>query len=347
MRSASSSEMRAGVVGTGLIGTSIALGLTDLGWDVVGWDPDPSASHGAADRGALGLIAESVEDAVEEAHLVVLAGPPAAIIDHLTRLRTDALVTDVAGVKRPVVAAGAHLRRFVGGHPMAGREHTGPNAASAGLFRGSAWVLCNDGAEAEDIEELSRLVSSLGARSVVMSAERHDRAVAVISHLPQLLAAALIESLEGEPEAADLASGSFRDLTRVALSEPGWSSEVLLENRTEVDTALAEMVRTLGGWSADLSGGDAASLLQRLEHARDGRRRLAPPVVLVEVPLRDEPGELAAVGRAMATSRVDVRDLQLRHSPHGGGGVLAVSVRPGEAGALRRALIDEGFPVVD
>ena len=168
---------------------------------------------------------------------------------------------------------------------------------------------------AADIAELSDLVSSLGARPVVMSAERHDRAVAVISHLPQLLAAALIESLEGEPEAMDLASGSFRDLTRVALSEPGWSSEVLLENRTEVERALGELVTSLGGWSLDLSGEEPEAVLQRLERARDGRRRLAPPVVLVEVLLRDEPGELAAVGRALATSRVDVRDLQLRHTP--------------------------------
>ncbi len=339
--------MKAGVVGTGLIGTSIALGLTDLGWEVVGWDPDPAALEGAAKRGAVAQSAASAEEAIEEVDLIVLAGPPAAIVDHLGRLQTSALVTDVAGVKRPVVDAGAHLDRFVGGHPMAGREHTGPDAASAGLFRGSAWVLCDDGARAVDIEEISDVVSSLGARPVVMSAEGHDRAVAVISHLPQLLAAALIESLEGEPEAADLASGSFRDLTRVALSEPGWSSEVLLENRTEVESALGEMVRSLDGWSADLSGGDAGSVLRRLERARDGRRRLAPAVVLVEVALRDEPGEVAAVGRALATSRVDVRDLQLRHSPHGGGGVLAVSVRPGEGGALRKALLDEGFSVVD
>jgi prephenate dehydrogenase len=339
--------VRAAVIGTGLIGTSTALGLSDLGWEVVGWDPDHIALEEALEMGAVRVVASSAEQASDRADLVVLAGPPAAIVDHLALLRTDALVTDVAGVKRPVVAAGAHLDRFVGGHPMAGREHAGPGAASAGLFRGSAWVLCDDGAHPADIAELSDLVSSLGARPVVMSAERHDRAVAVISHLPQLLAAALIESLEGEPEAMDLASGSFRDLTRVALSEPGWSSEVLLENRTEVERALGELVTSLGGWSLDLSAEEPAAVFQRLERARDGRRRLAPPIVLVEVLLRDEPGELAAVGRALATSRVDVRDLQLRHAPHGGGGVLAVSVRPGEAGALRRALFDEGFSLVE
>jgi prephenate dehydrogenase len=339
--------VRAAVIGTGLIGTSAALGLTDLGWEVVGWDPDPSAMRGAVDKGAVVGMASSAEQAVERADLVVLAGPPAAIVDHLTRLRTDGLVTDVAGVKRPVVAAAAHLDRFVGGHPMAGREHAGPEAASAGLFRGSAWVLCDDGASPSDIAELSDLVSSLGACPGVMSAERHDRAVAMISHLPQLLAAALIDSLDGEPQAMDLASGSFRDLTRVALSEPGWSSEVLLENRAEVEKAIGELVGSLGGWSRDLSGAEAGAVLRRLERARDGRRRLAPPVVMVEVALRDEPGEIAAVGRALASSRVDVRDLQLRHAPHGGGGVLAVSVRPGEAGALRRALLDEGFSVVD
>ncbi len=121
--------MKAGVVGTGLIGTSIALGLTDLGWGVVGWDPDPVALEGAAGRGAIAQSAASAEDAIEEVDLVVLAGPPAAIVDHLGRLHTSALVTDVAGVKRPVVAAGAHLDRFVGGPRHRAEPHSAASAA--------------------------------------------------------------------------------------------------------------------------------------------------------------------------------------------------------------------------
>lgn len=135
--------MKAAVVGTGLIGASIGAGLRESGWTVAGWDPSPSALAGAMAMGALDL--EASEDDIQAAELVVLAGPVRAIIDRLGDLRTEALVTDVAGVKGPVVEAGAHLSHFVGGHPMAGRESSGPGAASPAMFRGASWILATDG----------------------------------------------------------------------------------------------------------------------------------------------------------------------------------------------------------
>ena len=176
-----------------------------------------------------------------------------------------------------------------------------------------------------------------------MTAQEHDAAVAAISHLPQVLATALVQVAGDDPHALDLAAGSFRDLTRVALSEPSWWAELLAANQSQVSDALASLKETLDGWSVALSEGNVDRLSRQLELARDVRRAMAPPVVAVEVVLQDRPGELGAVGRALAATAVDVRDLQLRHGPHGGGGVLTLSVRPGEAEALKAALAGEGF----
>ncbi len=334
---------RAAILGTGLIGASIGLGLTDRGWSVTGWDPDGEALAAAQSRGAVAATCTGIGEAVAGAELVVLAGPPRAVIDTLGDLRTGALVTDVAGIKEQVVAAARHLPHFVGGHPMAGREHAGAAAASEALFRGAAWILVEDGTEPADLARVSEIVTGLGARPVVMKAAEHDEAVAVISHLPQLLSAVLMAQAAADPQALELASGSFRDLTRVALSEPDWWAELLLANSPHVRNALRGLTELAGRWDRALDLGDSAYVTAALESARRDRRHLSPPVVAVGVVLEDRPGEIAAVGRALARSRVDVRDLQLRHGPHGGGGILTISVRPGESEGLRHALTGEGF----
>ena len=333
--------MRVAVLGVGLIGGSVAAGLGELGHVVVGWDPNPDVGGIALDRGLVTEIADSLPDAVDGADLVVLAGPPDAVVETVGSLSVDALVIDVAGVKRPVLAAAP--ARFVGTHPMAGREHGGPQHASAGLFRGANWVVVTDGADPADVDLVVGFVEALGANPVLLSAERHDMAVAAISHLPQVVAGALVEHATAESDRLDLAAGSFRDLTRVALSDPGTWIQVLTANAGEVVPQLHELAARLRGVADMIEAGDVASLEGFLAAARAHRQALAPPVVPVGVILEDRPGELGRVGAALAESRVDVRDLQLRHGRHGGGGVLTLSVRPGESEALASALAAQGF----
>ncbi len=227
---------RAAIIGTGLIGASIGLALGDQGWEVKGWDPTPEALALATERGAV-QVSGSPHDALIGADLVFLAGPLSANLSTLAGLSTTALVTDVTGVKQPLLPAVPAGVRFVGGHPMAGREHAGPAAASGALFRGAAWILCDDGAAAEDVELLKVVVGSIGANPVVMPADHHDRVVAAISHLPQLLAVALVDLVSHNPDTAELVSGSFRDLTRVALTESDWWPEVLAANSDSVSVA--------------------------------------------------------------------------------------------------------------
>ena len=335
----------AAILGTGLIGTSIGLSLRAAGWAVAGWDPDQTAVAAALAVKGIDTVAADRDETIERADLVILAGPPTAVVADLAGLATNALVTDVVGVKTPVVRAAGHLAHFVGGHPMAGREHAGPRAASPALFRGAAWILCTDGADDADLTKMIGIVKSLGATPVIMTAAEHDAAVAAVSHLPQVLASALVQLASNDPHALDLAAGSFRDLTRVALSEPAWWAELLVANRRQVQEVLGSLAETLTAWSGSLEEGAVDRLASQLQETRGIRRAMAPPVVALGVMLEDRPGELGAVGRALAVSGVDVRDLQLRHGPHGGGGVLTLSVRPGEAETLRAALIAEGFEV--
>ena len=336
---------KAAVLGTGLIGASIGIGLRRLGWAVVGWDPDRAALMTAAKVGAIDQMADEAAEA-EGADLLVLAGPPAAIEGMLAELETDALVTDVAGVKTPMVAAGSNLRRYVGGHPLAGRETSGPGGASGSLFQGATWVLTTDNTDPVSLAEMSDLVTRLGAIPLHLSAAQHDEAVAAISHLPQVLASALVNRVARDPGALDLAAGGFRDLTRIALSSPSWWPDVLVENRAP----LAAMLRELGGdlmaWADLVEEQNREQIGAALLSARAARSSLTAPVSAIGVVLEDRPGEIARVGHALEISGVDLRDLQLRHATHGGGGVLTLSVRAAEADLLATTLRAEGFDLI-
>jgi prephenate dehydrogenase len=334
------------VLGTGLIGASIGMGLRSADDHVIGWDPDAANLDRARDRGAIDAAAPSAAAAIADVDVVVLAAPAGAVTDLVAELDTGALVTDVAGVKAPIVAAAGGLARFVGGHPMAGREQGGADAASAALFRGAVWVFTTDGASVDDLEEAARLATDLGARPVTMTAAEHDRAVAVISHLPQVLAAALLEEAARTPHAMDLAAGSFRDLTRVAASDPATWVDVLSANAEWLDAAAAGVAARATEVAAAAAESDRDQIARTLQRARNARQALAAPVVPVAVALEDRPGELARVGEALSSSGADIRDLQLRHGIHGGGGVLTLSVHPGEVEALAEALATAGLVVL-
>jgi prephenate dehydrogenase len=331
------------VVGTGLIGASVGLALRATGWTVTGWDPSPEALSAAVEIGALDHTVETLD--VDAADLVVLAGPHDAMVATLRDTRPQGLVIDVAGVKHEMVMAGARLARFVGTHPMAGREQSGPGAASAALFKGASWIVTTDGAAEADLVEAEEVIASFGAIPRRMTASEHDAAIALVSAVPHVISASLLHLVMEDPSAMSLAAGSFRDITRVSLSDPHLWADLFVANQAEVTITLSHLVQELQDWSALITSGDQASLVNRLQMSREARQSLAPPVTVVLVMMEDKPGELAGVGRALNACQVDIRDLQLRHGEHGGGGVLRLSVRPGEAEALREALKAEDFTV--
>jgi prephenate dehydrogenase len=337
------SDRDAIVLGTGLLGASLGLALRSRGWQVAGWDPDGSALEQAMQRGAFSQAKD--EPDIADASLVFLASPPDAVTATVREMRTTALVSDVASVKTPIISAAGHLPHFVGGHPMAGGETSGATLASSSLFYGATWVLTSDGADPEDIATMESVVSSFGANPVVMTAEDHDAAVARVSHLPHVLAAALMGLIRTNDSTMSLAGGGFRDLTRIAAADSGWWTEVLASNAQHIAASIDDLEAALESWKRSMLEGRVEDLSTALDAARQARLDLGEHHTQVRVVLLDRPGEIARVGHALETSRVDVRDFQLRHGEHGGGGILTISVTGEGKDELTEALATEGFDV--
>jgi len=233
------------VVGLGQLGGSLAAALAAAGRPVSGWDVDPAARDAAEGSG--------VRISQELTGVVVLAVPLPAMGSALDGLRIDpgATVTDLGSVKVPVLAelGAAHGERFVGGHPMCGTERSGHTAVDAGLFTGARWALCLE--PETDLRRWLRVAEialAVGAEVVPVTAAEHDDAVAAISAVPHLLAAALAAAAGAAgPLALSLAAGSFRDGTRVIGSDPAFVTALVETNagpaRTALDRVLAQLAR--------------------------------------------------------------------------------------------------------
>jgi prephenate dehydrogenase len=270
------------VVGLGQLGGSLAAALAEQGRDVAGWDVDPAARDAAAGRG--------VRITRELSGVVVLAVPLPAMATALEGLTVDpdATVTDLGSVKGPVldILGATFGTRFVGGHPMCGTERSGHTATDPTLFTGARWAVCLE----QDTElprwlRVAELALAVGAEVVPVTAAEHDDAVAAISHVPHLLAAALAAAAaEAGPLATALAAGSFRDGTRVAGSDPGFVTAMVEGNAGPTAAALARVQQQLARpWPDLVHAGHAAAT------RRPGRRE-------VRVPL--DRSALLAVGRA-------------------------------------------------
>jgi prephenate dehydrogenase len=348
------------VIGTGLIGTSIALALR--AHDATVWlaDADPAAARLAADLGAGEPLPETL---TEPADIAVIAVPPAAVAATLAQAQTRNLAhsyTDVASVKQlPVTQArnqGCDLTRYVPGHPLAGREKHGPAAARADLFLGRAWALCPlpETSEAA-IQAVTELVRTCGAVPVRTDPAEHDGWVALISHAPHLVAAAMAARLEEAPgEALDLAGQGLRDVTRIAAGDTALWTQILSGNAAPVAEVLAAVAADLAEAARvlaedDDSGKAVAALLDRGQAgvARiPGKHGGAPrEFAVVQVVIPDQPGELARLFQATGAAGVNIEDVRIEHSPGLPVGVAELSVRPAEAGVLLDALEAGGWPV--
>jgi prephenate dehydrogenase len=270
------------VVGLGQLGGSLAAALVGAAREVTGWDVDPAARDAAAARG--------VTITRDLAGVVVLAVPLPALTSALDGLSIDpdATVTDLGSVKRPVVASleAAFGGRFVGGHPMCGTERSGYTATDPGLFTGARWALCLEwGTELPRWLRVAEMALAVGAEVVPVTAAEHDDAVAAISHVPHLLAAALAAAAEDAgPLALSLGAGSFRDGTRVIGSDPRFVTAMVEGNAVPTAEALARVQAELDRPWPDLVAAGHAVVTRRLE------------LRAVRVPL--ERSALLAVGRA-------------------------------------------------
>jgi prephenate dehydrogenase len=308
--------VRAAVIGLGLIGGSLLRALAAAGYAVLGYDADPATramartSAAKAPVGSRWQVAGTVRDAVAGADLVALAVPLPAVgtvLDELANVGYAGLITDVTSVKEPVQdlvdqRAGrfGQLAGFVGGHPMAGRETSGFAAADPALFQRCAWVLCLEPGRTDlaDWLTLAHLITCLGARVVPTTAAEHDRAVAAVSHVPHLLASALMAAAATDPLALALGAGSFRDGTRVSASPPALTGAMCGGNAAAVAAALDAVLALLGTARASLDSADPIGALAEWLGPAAQARAAWPPRPSEPAVLPANPEVLLRLGRA-------------------------------------------------
>lgn len=350
------------VIGTGLLGTSIGLGLRRLGVEVTLADPSPSAQAMARDVGAGRPVAPGDRPA-----LVVVAAPPdvtADVVEAQLAAHPGAVVTDVASVKGHVLsvleARGVDLARYVGSHPMAGRERSGPVAARSDLFVGRTWVVCpHPGADESALATVRDLAIDLGATPVEMPAEDQDRAVALVSHVPQVAASLVAARLaEGSDRSLALAGQGLRDVTRIAASQPGMWVQILAGNAPAVLDVLRPLAADLDAVIAALAAltedaeapGTRLTLAQAIASGNEGHARIpgkhgAAPTQygLVTVLVDDKPGELARLINEVGQSGINLEDLRLEHSPGAPVGLAELAVLPSRTADLEHELLERGW----
>ncbi|MFG3409522.1 prephenate dehydrogenase [Streptomyces sp. NPDC048142] len=354
------------VIGTGLVGTSAALALAGRGIHVHLVDHDPDSARTAA---ALGAGTE--EPPRDRVDLAIVAVPPAHTAAVLAGAMRDGVARgylDVASVKggprRELEALGLDLTPYIGTHPMAGKERSGPLAATADLFEGRPWVLTpTRDTDTEVLNLALELVALCRAVPVVMDADAHDRAVALVSHTPQLISSMVAARLEEADETAvRLCGQGIRDVTRIAASDPRMWVEILSANPGPVADVLAGVAADLAETVTALRGLHSADEEKRragtsaiedvLRRGNAGRVRVpgkhgtAPAAYeTVAVLIGDKPGELAAIFADAGRAGVNIEDVRIEHATGQQAGLVQIMVEPSAAPVLGAALQERGWSI--
>ena len=349
MSSAQLTKVR--IVGSGLIGTSIGLGLVQRGVSVEMVDSDPKSQALANDL--VGRVEVTAPD------LVVLAMPSSQlseVINDEFALNPHSTFIDVGSVKGEVEfqvkTIPALSRRFLPTHPMAGREIGGTGSARADLFQGRSWILTpSQELEADAKAVVLELISLLGATPIELSAVDHDRAVAKISHLPQIAASLIAKQLTGTPaEWMELAGQGLRDTTRIAASDESLWKEIIFSNRAELEQLLINLQNDVGAMVAALD--DPEKIAALIAAGRVGRALIpgkhggkAREYSYLPIVIDDKPGQLGAIFNECAAMDVNVEDLNIEHSPGQLSALITLALSHSDAEKLSSHLSSIGWNV--
>ncbi len=346
------------VVGAGLLGTSIGLALRRRGVEVLLRDVNPQNVTIASSVGA-GVDADTVADSAD-VELVVVAVPPDHLAEEIVAALEagSAVVTDVGSVKgaplRSVASrVGAdQLARYVGSHPMAGSERSGPFAASSALFDGRPWAVTpHPGAGPEAVQVVTTLALTCGATPVTLTPEEHDEAVARTSHLPHLLAALVAGRLTDAPRAHLALSGQgVRDVTRIAAGDPGLWQQIIAGNAHAVGDLLTDVRQDLDALIEAVRCGSRDQVASLLERGVAGTASIpgkhggpVQPTAAVYVTVPDHPGELARLLADAGDIGVNVEDLRIDHDPGRPVGLVELTVSADRADFLKESLENRGW----
>ncbi len=322
--------MKIAVLGVGLIGGSIGLAARRrLGAEVVGFDREPERLARAVELGALDRATASVAEAVQGAEVIFCAAPVGAlrglVAEALAAADRDAVVTDVGSTKRVLTDALAgepNVARFIGGHPLAGAETAGVENARAEMLEGARWYLTPTPASSGvAYDMLQRVVAELGARPQAIAPEVHDRVMAVVSHLPHVLANVLVReaaaTLSEESERLPEVGTSFRDTTRVAGANPAVWRDIFDSNREAVASEIEATVERLREAAELIRSGDTDAVAEWHRAAGDDRRRLLESELScgdlreLRVGVENRPGTVAEIALALGHAQVNIEDMAL------------------------------------
>lgn len=350
------SPLCVGIVGLGLIGGSLAKALHNrAGVKIIGFDQDEATITAALAEGVLaeGVLADGTSDPAwslfQACDFVFLCTPPATIPALTAQIRpfTQAILTDVASVKKPVLDQVADPR-FIGGHPMAGSEKHGYSNASEILFENAVYVLClpeHSTVQATEFRQLENLIRAIGATPLTLDAQVHDHAVAAVSHLPHVAAAALslLAARQADNTVNRLAAGGFRDITRIASSDASLWAGISLESRTELLPLIDQYIAILEEFRAELDSQAAEAMRQfffQASHFRgslplDGRGALLAQSVL-NVYIPDVPGIIGQITTLLGQHAINITNLRIREFRTYEGGSLQLLL-PDSAQAAQAA----------
>lgn len=340
------------IVGTGLIGTSIGLALAKRGISV---DVDDANEKNA--KLARDLIGTNASHAIPE--LVIVATPPQSVFAQLKEefeANPQATFIDVSSVKteliRNVEGLSELAERFVGTHPMAGREIGGAQSAQGDLFEGRAWIITKSSVSDYDAVVMVReFITLLGATPYEMDAYSHDALMARISHLPQVMSTALAGAVAGSAD-LELAGQGLRDMTRLAASDAALWSEILFANKNEVQKILSTLKERLSQIDSAIQSHDRESLEKFFSKGREGRAQLsgkhgAKPrnYALLRIVIEDKPGQLSRLFIDCAEVNANIEDLAIEHSPGQFTGLITLAFSSEDADRVAKHLMAKSWKV--
>ena len=359
------------IVGLGLVGASFAAAVRAAYPDtrVLAVDIDERTLAEAVERGWATDGALPDDPAFERfvgdgCDLVVLATPVGAAeryFEDLARWDYRGIVTDTASTKARITALAErvlpHPENFVPGHPMAGSEVNGIEGARPDLFKGAHWILCPDAdTPAEHFPRLHELVTSIGARVIALPREDHDKAVAVVSHVPHIMASSLVQlaSRHADDQQAlmRLAAGGFKDSTRIAAGSPELWCGIAFDNKDALSDGLDEIQGIIGAFADALASDDRAALTALLADAAAARRALPAAwvpsterLLEVRIPMEDRPGVVAEVTTVTSSVGCNIQSIEIDHVTEDSAVLSLVLTDEGDIGQLSAQLINAGFSV--
>ncbi len=341
------------IIGTGLIGTSIALNLAEKGW--------PLELLDISDRKRK-LANDLVPDAkkLDQVELVIVATPPGASFQAILEaheINPQALVIDVGSVKSKLqheVEDFPELsKRFIGTHPIAGRERSGAESARSDLFAERAWIVIpSSDVDVGDVEKVFTLIKELGAHPYLMTNSAHDNLFAKISHLPQVISVALASSISDLGEDLALAGQGLRDMLRISASDGELWSEILLNNQDEIVEAIEDFKDILESLTEAIEDNDSSKIIEIFDDVRNVSKRVSAKhgmkprdYTYLNVVIEDKPGQLGALFNECSEISVNVEDLNIEHSPNQATGLIRLALSEKDSKALEEHLVAKGWKV--